>query len=100
MFEYLYDWMKNIAYFMILATTVIHLLPDYDYRRYIRLFMGMVLVVLLAAPVFQLFDRKEALEQIFDSRVYQEQMESIEDAASFLYEIREEDYLDSITEDP
>lgn len=100
MFEYLYEWMKNIAYFMILATTVTHLLPDSGYRRYIRLFMGMVLVILLASPVFQLFGRREAFDQIFDSRAYREQMESIEDAASFLYEIQPEDYLDSITESP
>lgn len=100
MFEYLYEWIKNIAYFMILATAVTNLLPDSDYRRYVRLFMGMVLVVLLASPIFQLFGQKEALGQIFDSPEYRKQMESIEDAAAFLYEVREEDDLDSIAENP
>ena len=28
MFEYLYEWMKNIAFYMVLITAVIHILPN------------------------------------------------------------------------
>lgn len=100
MFEFLYEWIKNIAYFTILATTVIQILPDSDYRRYVRFFLGLILVILLAAPVMRLFKEGEGMGEIFDSRAYQEQMQSIENAASFLDDVREEEYLDPITENP
>ena len=61
MFEYLYEWMKNIAFYMVLITAVIHILPNSDYKKYIRFFTGMVLVVMLATPLLKIFGMEHPL---------------------------------------
>ena len=40
MLEYIYEWMENIAFYMVLVTAVMHLLPDSDYQKYVRFFTG------------------------------------------------------------
>ena len=74
MFEYLYEWMKNIAFYMVLITAVIHILPNSDYKKYIRFFTGMVLVVMLATPLLKIFGMEHPLGSLYVSKEYQEQM--------------------------
>lgn len=67
MFEYLYGWMENLAGYLILVTAIMQLLPENSYQKYIRFFTGLVLVVMLAAPVLEMFgmqgEFKAACEQ-------------------------------------
>lgn len=37
----LYQWMKSLAFFHVLTTALLHILPDKRYEQYIRLFMGL-----------------------------------------------------------
>lgn len=55
MFEYVYEWLRNISYYLILVTAVTYVLPSNSYRKYIRFFTGLVLIMMLLTPVFQLF---------------------------------------------
>lgn len=43
----LYQWMKSLAFFHVLTTALLHILPDKRYEQYIRLFMGLLLVLLI-----------------------------------------------------
>ena len=38
----LYQWMKSLAFFHVLTTALLHILPDKRYEQYIRLFMGLI----------------------------------------------------------
>ena len=44
--EGLYEWIRNITYYLIFMTVVTNLLPDKKYEKYFRLFAGMVLILL------------------------------------------------------
>ena len=68
MLEYIYEWMENIAFYMVLVTAVMHLLPDSDYQKYVRFFTGLTLVVLLLTPVSGLFGIDEELKNISQNR--------------------------------
>ena len=46
----LYQWMKSLAFFHVLTTALLHILPDKRYEQYIRLFMGLLLVLLIYLP--------------------------------------------------
>lgn len=59
MFEYLYEWLQNISYYLILVTAVTYVLPSGSYRKYIRFFTGLVLIFMLLTPVLNLFGKKE-----------------------------------------
>lgn len=73
--EEIYSWIKNLAVFYILLTTVIHLVPDKKYERYVRLFMGFLLIFMLCTPVFAFLGEGEKL--LSDFQIYYEEEETI-----------------------
>ena len=73
----IYQWVKTLAVFYIVFSAVLHLVPDTKYERYIRSFMGILLIYILCTPVFALFGNGEKLLQDFHLN-YQEEMASME----------------------
>ena len=67
MLEYIYEWIGNIAFYMIMVTAVLHLLPNSDYQKYIRFFTGLVLILLLADPLLEFTGMARRFETIADS---------------------------------
>lgn len=55
MFGNLYEWLKDVSFYLILVTAVLYVLPSNSYRKYIRFFTGLVLIILLLNPVLSLF---------------------------------------------
>lgn len=65
----LYDWMKSVILYLLLAGLALHMAPSSQYRKYIRYFIGLVVLVLLASPISYLFhfgsgDLQELLAQM------------------------------------
>lgn len=54
MLDFIYEWIQNIAFYLILITVLLHMLPDSDYKKYIRFFTGLILILLLITPVLKL----------------------------------------------
>ena len=75
--EEIYRWVKTIAFFYIVFSAVLHLVPDVKYERYIRSFMGILLIYILSTPVFNLFGNGEKLLQEFRLN-YQEELTALE----------------------
>lgn len=46
----LFQWIRNITYYLIFITVVTGLLPDRKYEKYLRLFAGMILILLVMKP--------------------------------------------------
>ena len=78
----LYQWLQNLAVYLILVSAILQALPQESYQKYIRFFSGLVLIILLT-PLLRLTD----MEDSFRSRVQEQNME--QESASFLEEIRE-----------
>ena len=76
--EEIYRWVKTIAFFYIVFSAVLHLVPDVKYERYIRSFMGILLIYILSTPVFNLFGNGEKLLQEFRLN-YQEELTALEE---------------------
>ncbi len=49
--EELFSWIRNITYYLIFITVAGNLLPDKKYEKYIKLFAGMVLILLVLKPI-------------------------------------------------
>lgn len=75
----IYQWVKSLAVFYILFSAVLHLIPDPKYERYIKLFMGLLLIYILCAPVFTLMGKGEELMKNFSIH-YQEELEEMDTA--------------------
>lgn len=78
MFAYLYEWIRNVAFYLVLVTALLHVLPRSDYQKYIRFFTGLVLILLVLAPVLKLFQMEEELRDAYRDDSWLEQLEEIE----------------------
>lgn len=63
--EAIYSWIKCLAIFYILLTMLIHLVPTGKYQRYVRFFMGLLLMVMLITPMLSILEKgvEEQLEK-------------------------------------
>lgn len=77
MFDYLYDWIQNIAFYLVLVTAVLHSVPDKKYMKYIRFFTGLVLILMILTPVFQIFGTDIEIADLYDYIDY-EKLEQIQ----------------------
>ena len=101
--EEFYQWTKNLAVFYILFTAVLHLVPDKKYERYIRSFMGLLLIYMLCTPVAAVLGKSAELLQSFSSNYRQEknlleQKESEDLQAFYLYQGYENELEEKIME--
>lgn len=56
------DMVKYVAAFCLLEQMVLHLLPGKQYERYVRFYLGLLLVVMLLQPVFRIFRLVEQMD--------------------------------------
>lgn len=87
MFDYIYQWLENLAFYMILVTAVLQVLPNNSYQKYIRFFAGLILVIILMGPILRIAGMEEKLGDIYKSTEYRQQTREIEEASSFLENI-------------
>lgn len=68
--EYLVEWVKNIAVFYIIATLVKNLVPGEKYGKYIKLFLGIVLIVLILKPIGKIVNLEGQYEKLLGDFTY------------------------------
>ena len=73
----IYQWVRTLAAFYILFTAVLQLIPDKKYERYIRSFMGLLLIYILSAPLLSIVKNSGAVIEDF-SRNYNEEVSVLE----------------------
>lgn len=62
-----YGWVKTIVAYLIFMSLILRLLPEGKNVKYIRYFMGMVLVLTVLAPLGGLFHLDEAFSRLVGS---------------------------------
>jgi len=90
MFEYLYEWLRNISYYLILVTAVTYVLPSGSYRKYIRFFTGLVLILMLLTPVLNLFGKNEGMAGNLAKKYYEEFEKDVADHITWKESLSEE----------
>lgn len=70
--EELYQWVKNLAVFYILLSAAVHLVPDGKYEKYVRLFMGFLLIFMMGTPLFSLMGKSRNLAESFRTHFHEE----------------------------
>lgn len=53
MLDMVYSWMKNTAFYLVIMTAVLEVLPRNTYKKYVRFFTGLVLILLVLSPVLK-----------------------------------------------
>ncbi len=96
------DFVMKLIYFGMLSTVVLNMMPKEVYKRYIRLVMGFLLILIIISPVTSLFGAKEDIAWIFDnvfSKVSElEKMPDYEDTNEAYQELLKSLYEDEVKE--
>lgn len=74
MLDYIYQWIENIAFYMIIIVAVLQMCPGNSYKKYIRFFAGLILIIMLIGPIFKIF----GLSNYYKNE-YQNHMNEIEE---------------------
>ena len=73
MLEFIYEWMENIAFYLVILVAVMQMIPQNSYKKYIRFFAGIILILMLAGPILKLFGMTE-----YQNNEYQNAIKEIE----------------------
>lgn len=60
--EWIGEWIRNLAFYFIFLSAVMNFLPGGEEKKYIRFFMGMLLILLVLRPVLSLQDADDFME--------------------------------------
>ena len=82
MLTYIYDWIENIAFYLVILVAVMQMIPQNSYQKYIRFFAGMILILMLAGPIVKLFGMTT-----FQSIEYQSVLQEMEEASGYMERI-------------
>ncbi|MCI8503803.1 MAG: stage III sporulation protein AF [Dorea sp.] len=93
MFQYLYEWTQNLAFYIVLITAVLHAVPDSGYKKYIRFFTGMVLILMMVTPIFRIFGKDSQIMNFYKSREYETKLREIENVSDYFKDFDSADIL-------
>ena len=61
----LLEYIRNIGYFLILMSLVGNVMPDNSYKKYLKMFCGLILVVLVINPFYEFLNYDGSIKDIF-----------------------------------
>lgn len=80
MIQACYDWVWKLSGYLIFVTAVLQIVPGEKDRKYIHFFTGLVLIIMIAAPVLKFFTSDDLFAQ------FQKQYDDMEAQVSDLLE--------------
>ncbi|MFD2630798.1 stage III sporulation protein AF [Oceanobacillus kapialis] len=84
--DVLIQWVTQIIIFVLLATIIDLLMPSTSMKKYIKLIVGLILILILLKPIFYLFqiDIGSAIKQSYQAVIQQEnEEENVESLIEF-----------------
>ncbi|WP_461810207.1 stage III sporulation protein AF [Faecalimonas sp.] len=84
MFAFLYEWIRNVAFYLVIITAVIQILPNDTYKKYIHFFTGLVLILLLMTPILKILGMENLSASFWKKEGLKLKMEEIEKETEFL----------------
>lgn len=63
--EFLYGWIRDVAFYTLLMNVVLHVLPEESQRKYLRFFMGIVLMIVVLSPVLSAMGLNRVLDDTY-----------------------------------
>lgn len=64
--EFIYSYVKNICVFMLVITLILNIFPDRQYKKYIKLFAGLLLIISAITPIVNLGKKRIDVADIID----------------------------------
>lgn len=78
MLDWLYEWIKNIAFYMIIVSVIFKVLPGNGYQKYIQFFSGIVLILLVFSPIVRVLGKEQTIKDLYEGYSYEQKKEEME----------------------
>lgn len=99
----LYSWVGSIAFYLIFITVVVNLLPNKKYEKYIKLFSGMVFILLVLKPLTGGLRLEDKIAYYFESFTFQNDADDLKKELTGMEQYRMEQmigqYEDAVAKD-
>jgi len=64
--EQVYTWVKNIVAFLLLVILIDQILPSSNYKKYIKVSVGLVMILFVFTPVLNLLNKGNSMDYYFN----------------------------------
>jgi stage III sporulation protein AF len=92
--ENIYSWVKNIIIYFILITVIENALPKNNYRKYMKVFTGMILVILVISPFIKMLNIEDKISYYYELEDFKQNTKDMENSLLAMDEVREEKIMD------
>lgn len=92
--DILYEWVRNLVYFLIGTSLLLQLLPDRPNKKYLRFFIGLMLMVLMTKPALEFLHMKATFTTFYLENEIEQNRKEMEDAARYLETLTKEGQTD------
>lgn len=83
---HLLAWMKGIVLLFFVFSALLYFVPRNVYKKYIRFFMEMTLILALVYPLIRVVFKENALERLIDYDEFWQEMENLQMDVGYLEE--------------
>lgn len=71
----LYEWLQNLAFYLVLVTAILHIIPETGYKKYIQFFTSLVLIIMLVSPILQILGTEVTLADFYQESEFEIEVE-------------------------
>lgn len=75
--EAFYEWLRNIVICLFLISLIYQLFPDSDYKKYMRVAAGLILIVVVMTPVLKIFGADIKLSYFLNLETLKTEIETL-----------------------
>ena len=100
--EFIYGWIQDIAFYTILMEVVLHVLPEQGQKKYLQVFMGIVLIILVISPVLSAAGLDGQLDEAYARQTYDQELQEFQRRQQMIeesYESRLEERVEKAAEE-
>lgn len=93
MLKTIYEWVQNTAFYLVVVTAVLAVIPGNGYKKYIQFFTGLVMILLLLTPILKLTGMEGTFQELYSSREYEQERREIEEQEQYFERLELFDFL-------
>lgn len=89
----IYEWVQNVAVYLVLMTAIIEVIPNKEYQKYVKFYMGLVVVIMLCTPIIKVLGLEERVDVTYNAKKYRMEFDSLLEESTVMGEVNISDYI-------
>lgn len=91
--DFLYEWIQNVAVYLVLMTAIIQVIPNNEYQKYVKFYMGLVIVMMLCSPLIKVFGLEQRMNITYSAKKYRMEFDELLEQSDVMGEVNLNEYI-------